>query len=820
MTLCSSLRSADRRLRTAPGFAAIAILTLAIGIGSTVAIFSLVNTVLLRPLPFPEAEGLVGLWHTAPGLELEQIPMSPGLYLHYRDEQRAFTAVGLVNPRKFTLTDGGEPERIDGAHVTGSTFDVLQVPPLLGRPILESDEEPGSEPVIVLSHELWQRRFGGDPAIVGRRLRSEGVTREIVGVMPATFRFPSSDTELWLPMELDRDRAPIGEFSAQGIARLRPGFELESAEGDLSRLLAALPEAFPEDPAVGILLQAGFAALVHDMREDEIGDVRTALMVVLGAVGMIFLIACANVANLFLVRAEGRHQEIAIRSALGETRGSLVLGFLVESLLLASLAGALGLALAAAVTRLIIALAADALPRLTEHSFDGKVYGFCVGASVLAAVLFGLLPALRTTVPGLATELTESGLRTTAGRGRRKLRGALVVGQVAISLVLLISSGLSALSFRRLASTHPGFDASDVINFTLSLPRESYPDARDRLRFHDGILRELRTLPGVSSVGAASGLPLDGQESASGHAVEDFPFVEGEPPQVLYFQYASSDYFSTLGIPLLEGRAFNDDDHRQAARSIVISETVARFFWPESSALGKRLRQGAAPEDTADWYIVIGEVGDIRSPDLRQEPSKLVYYPLITKGDRDGDEQQSPSALSYVVETRLRPADLAGQIRSTVWGVDPNLPIAGLEAMSSKLDRSTARLGFSMVLLLISAGVALLLGAIGLYGVVSYTVSQRLREIAIRMAFGAQRTDVRRMVLREGLLLAGVGCVTGLIGAAAATRLMEAVLYQVDPLDPLVFATVPLAPLAISAAASLVPARRASLTDPARSLRA
>ena len=798
-------------------------LTLAIGIGATVAIFSLVNTVLLRPLPFPDADELVGIWHTAPGLELEQIPFSPGIYLHYLDDQRSFTALGLAGSGQFTLTEEGSPERIGGAVVTAALFEALQVPPQLGRWLLAADSEPGASPVAALSHELWLRRFGGATDILGRTIHVDGAAREVVGVMPAGFQFPEPDTELWLPLEIDPARAPIGSFSARGFARLREGVGLAAAQADLHRLTDTLAEVFPDDPAARILADAGLAPLVHDLREDEIGNVRAALLIVLGAVGLILLIACANVANLFLVRAEGRHHEIAIRLALGETRAALVAGFVVESLLLAIGGGVIGAGLAAAGTRTIIRLSEGSLPRAAEYSFDSRVLAFSLSLTLGAALLFGCLPALRSTRPALASELADSGLRTTHGRSRRRLRSALVAGQVAVAMLLLVCSGLATLSFRRLAAVDPGFVAEDVMTFDLSLPETDYSDAQDRFRFHDQTINDLAALPGVTLAAASTGLPLGGHTNGTGHAIEDHPLADGDLPRVLYLNRVSSDYFAAMGIPLLEGRAFTSDEHIQARRVAVLSQAVSDRFWPGQSALGKRLRPGGAPDAPEDWFTVVGVVGDVRDRGLQEDPPELVYYPLLGEvapvDSSDAHEEQSPALLSYAIRTTLPPATLSAQIRQTVWRADPNLPIASLEPMSTKLKRASARQSFAMVLLAIAAGVALILGAVGLYGAVSYTVSQRLPEIAIRMALGACGKDVRWMVVRDGLSMAGVGALVGLAAAVLLTRLMETILFEVDPLNGMVFAIAPTLPLAIALVASLVPASRAAATDPARSLR-
>jgi predicted permease len=811
-----ALRSTARRLASSPSFTLIALVTLGVAIGVNVAIFSLVNTILLRPLPYDQPGRLVGLWHAAPGLDLPQMPQSPGTYLHYRQNADAFEDLAIYATAQPTLTGEGSPERLEATRVSASLFSTLRVPAMLGRHLRQDEQAPGSPPVIVLSHGLWQRRFAGDRDVIGRSARIDGIPHEIVGVMPRGFAFPRPEIQAWLPLEIDPANVPLGAFGSQGIARLAPGVDVEQAKAELDALIPGLVDAYPEDGAGPILLNSGLTSMVRDLREDSVGDVRVALWILLGAVAFILLIACANVANLFLVRAEGRHQEIAVRSALGESRLRLFASFLLESGLLALGGGLLGLGLAAAAMRLLGRLAAENLPRLHEQTLDSRVLGFTVAVSILAGLLFGTLPALRLLTPFAAADLGPGGSRATAGRKRLRVRKGLVVGQVALACILLIASALSALSFRRLSRIDPGFRADDVLTFDLALPDSDYPDLARKTAFHERLLEELTAVPGVEVAGVTSGLPLSQNVNGTGHALEDFPLDPETPPPVLYTKQVSERYFDAMGIELQEGRLLSRGDVLDGRPVAVVSAGLATFFWPEQSAVGKRLRPGGPPAEGESWVTIVGVVEQVRDTRLQDEPRPLVYYPLRTG---EGQHARTPGRVSYALSTHLAPTALAGAVRDTVWRLDANLPISDLEPMTAKVERSKARLAFSMMLLLIAAGVAIVLGSVGLYGVVSYTVSQRVPEIAIRMALGARGSVVSGMFLREGMQVSLLGIVLGVVGAAALTRLMQAMLFEVDPLEPAVFALVPLIPLAVALLSSYLPASRAARVAPAHSLR-
>ncbi|HVR29895.1 MAG TPA: ABC transporter permease [Thermoanaerobaculia bacterium] len=806
------------RLLRAPSFALLASTTLALAIGADVAIFSLVNTILLRPLPYPEPERLVGLWHAAPGLELGEMPQSAATYARYRAAAESLESIGLVSDRQLTLTGEAEPERLSGAAVSASLFDVLRVVPALGRPLQQEEELPGAAPVATLSHGLWKRRFGSDPSIVGRTVRIDGVAREVIGVMPEGFAYPEVDTELWVPLEIDPTQAPLGAFNWRAIGRMKPGVERATLEADLNRLLGDLPTAFPGDPAAPVLANAGFRAFVRDLREDVVGDVAPALWILLGAVGLIFLIGCANVANLFLVRADGRRHEIAVRAALGETRGRLVSGLLIESTALGLAGGIGGLGLAILGVKLLGKLGAATLPRLHEHAIDARVLLFTLGVSLVAGLLLGLPPALRAMPQHTSIELAEGGRRSTGSRSRHRTLRLLVAAQVALATVLLVGSGLATFSFYRLSQVDPGFRPEGLLTFRLALPQQDYPEAKQVADFHRRTVERLRSLPGVASAGAASWLPLTGQQSGAGHSIEDFPRgAEGVPP-VYFTERVTNGYFETMGIPLVEGRDFTSDEQTQGRQVVIVSATIVNELWPGRSALGKRILPGRPPARNEDWFTIVGVAGPVRDPRLQDPPRNLVYYPShVPSLD---DEEPIARGMAYALRVQSGdPAALASGVREVVRELDPNLPVANVEPMSRIVARAKARIAFSMVLLLIAAGAALLLGCVGLYGVVSYAMRQRIPEMAVRMALGARPGDIRGMVLADGLLIGAAGVVLGLAGSAALTRLMSAVLYEVSPFDPLVFAAASVLPFAVFLLSTFLPASRAAAVDPATALR-
>ena len=817
MTLYAQLRLFCRRSVANPGFTLLSLLTLAIGVGANVAIFAIVNAVLLRPLPLPDAERLVILRHAAPGLaQLAELPMSDALYFLYAEQVRTLAGVAAYREEQVSFTGPENPQRVAASSVTASFFEVLRTPPRLGRSFTPEEDRRGAAPVIVLSDGLWRSRFGAEPGVVGRLVDLDGESVEIVGVMPPGFSFSQQEIELWRPLRLDRENVQLGAFGIDAVARIADGATLGQVRAELEALLANLTELLPDEGAAPILANAGFRPLIDRAREVVVGDIEATLWILLGAVGFLLLIACANVANLFLVRSEARHGEVAIRAALGESGGRLAGSVLFESLGLGVAGGLAALPLALLAVRLLVAFGPRDLPRLDEISVDAPVLLFGLAVSVAAGLLFGFLPALRAGAVAAAGHMTAGARGATGGRERQFARRGLVVVQVALALTLLVGSGLAVRSFQRLAAVDPGFDPVDVLTFGLALPERDYETADARLGFHRQVVDRLRALPGVVDASAASTVPLGGEMSGSGHSIEGRPLADGEVPPVFMIKRAAPGYFDALRIGLVEGRVFDRLDGEREAPVAIVSRSLARTHWPGESALGKGIRVGGPPdEEGEEWARIVGVVDDVHEIALHEDPPEMAYYPLpgITRGEG------VPAAMRYVVRAP-NAATLSGPVREVVRGLDPTLPIAGIETLETLVGRARGERAFVMILLAISAALALLLGSVGLYGVVSYMVAQRRREIAVRMAVGAQVTDVRRLVLTEAGGLALLGTVVGVGAAVALTRRLQALLFETSPLDPLVFVAVSTLLVGVCLLASWLPARRASRIEPLAALRA
>jgi putative ABC transport system permease protein len=816
LTALASFRTTARALGRAPGFFLIVIFTLAVGIGANAAIFTVVNAVLLQPLPYPESERIMGISHTAPGIDMPKFEISDGTFFVYRRDNRSFESLGIYWDGAVTLTGGQEPERVDASGATAGVFSALRAAPALGRTLQEGDEKPGAEPVAVLSDGLWRRRFGGDPQVVGSMFQVDGVATRIVGVMPPRFHFPSAETVLWVPMTIDPAKLQAGGFNYDGIGRLRPGVAPEQAQRELSDLVWRVTELPNALISREMLQTAKFSVLVHPLRDDIVGDIGRVLWILLGSVGLILLIACANVANLFLVRAEGRQREVAVRSALGASRWSIARLFLGESLMFSLAGGALGLALAAAGVRVLVAMRPDGIPRLEEIAVDATVLAFTVGVALLSGLLVGLFAALRYGRPELIPALKEGGRGGTAGRERLRARNVLVVLQVAIALVLLVGAGLMVKSFWRLRNVHPGIDPQNILTVRLNLPEAEYKEPESRARFVVQLLDKVRAIPGVQSVATTNLLPLVGGGSNNTHVIEDFPLAPGEVPPILDSRWVTPSYFEAMRIPLLQGRGFDRLDPDEKVQEAMVSQALAERFWPGKSPLGKRLGQGLG--DNPQWTTIIGVVGNVRDNGLNEDPVEVVYYPMQPQVDFD-NVTRIPESFTLVVRGAGDPLRLVGPVREAVWSLDPNLPLAQIRSMEEVVDRSMVRTTFTMMLLVIAGAVALLLGTVGIYAVISYVVSQRTREIGVRMALGAGRRDISRMVLKESLGLALLGILLGLAGAFALTRLMLALLFDVSPTDPATFAAVPALLAAIALFASWLPAQRAASVAPLEAIR-
>ncbi len=814
--LAREIRYATRRLIKSPGFTIAAVVTLGLGIGANSAIFSVVHGVVLSPLPYPEPDRLVWLDHSAAGINVDKgLDMTAGLYVHYRGQSQTLDEVAIYDVLETSLTGEPDPERVETVRVTHTLLEVLRVPPALGRWFDEGDTYVDGTGVVVLSHGLWSRRFGADPGILGRTIQLNGVTFEVIGIAPPSLAFPDPRTQLWIPLVVNPARQRLGGFTVRGIARLKPQFSAADAQADLDALIPRLPEAFPDGGGGRAVVEdAKLRARVVPLKEHLVADIRPTLWILLGTVGFVLLIACANVANLFLVRADSRHREVAVRRALGASRGQLLRHFLSESTLLVMVGGVLGLALAFAAVRLVVGLGPENLPRLHEVEINGIVLGFTAVISIVASLAFGAIPSLRR-APDMVASLKEGGRGTTTGRARFRARNVLVTSQIALALILLIGAGLMVRSYWHLRSVHPGFDTESVLTFDLGLAVSDYPDRESAVAFHQELLDRLEALPGVVSAGAVTCLPLCGNWAGNPLEVEGSPRQPGVIPPVVATRRVSPGYPETMKIPLLAGRTIERADQDGRSGAALVNAELVKRYWPGEDPIGRRVYHSSDPTDST-WYTVVGVVGNVPVGKLTDDPNPAIYLPLLHS---DGSRGPSPHSLSFVVRTSTPPLGLAAAVRSEIWSMNPNLPIAHLRTMERVVADAGIQMAFTMVLLVIAAAVALLLGAVGIYGVVSYVVSQRTSEIGVRIALGARGEDVSRMVLKQGGAAAAIGLTLGLAGSFALTRLMSALLYDVSPTDPATFAAVATLLLAVTLLATYLPARRAARIDPMEALR-
>jgi len=808
--LWHDLRYGIRALYKQRGFTAVAVLALALGIGGSTAIFSLVNGILLRQLPFRQPDQLmwVSLRRSDPGKRPFNLPD----FLDFRDQNRSLDGIAAFANWNVTLTDRGDPERLQGLRISANAFQMLGVEAAVGRALVPAEDTPGRQHVVVVSHGLWQRRFGADPRLVGRTLTLNGASYTVVGVLPPQFFFPIREAELAVPLAPDADpwrgvRTSVNFLRA--LARLKPDVTREQAEADLTAVAGRLRREYPvaNGQKLGVTLSP--------LHEEVVGNVRLALWVLLGAVGTVLLITCVNLANLALVRASARHREMAIRTALGATRRRLIRQLATESLLLAAIGGAAGLLVAAHGIPLLIALGPASLPRTAEVGVDFRVLGFTLGLSLIAGLIFGLAPAWQATRVNLNEELKESGRGSSGGARQGRTRGLLVISEIALSLVLLVGAGLLVKSFLRLQAVRPGFDAQNVLAVRLSLPKARYPDRAAVTAFHDTLRPRLERLPGVEAVGLVSALPLSG-------TLASIPFtIEGRaaaPDEALVADYrmASSGYFRAMKIPLIAGRGFDGRDTEQAVPVALVSRSLARRYWPDGTPLGAHLRiddndRGPRPVE------IVGVVGDVTHLSLDGEPSPCIYLPV-----RQAHEDAVVWLIGnqhWLLRTAVDPLTLQAAVRREIQAVDREAPTSDIRTMDQYLAASVAPRRFNLWLLTVFAGAAMLLAATGLYGVMSHGVAQRRREIGIRMALGARRIDVLRLVIGQGMVLALAGVALGLLGACALTRWMESLLFRVGATDPAIFVSIAALLVLVALLACYVPARRATKVDPMVALR-
>ncbi len=817
-----ALQHVFRRLGRAPAFTAVALLTLALGIGANTAIFSVVDGVLIKPLPYPQPQELVSVWQVAPGITSADgnINCSPSMYFTYREENHTFQEFGLWSTYGASVTGVAEPEQIQALVVTYGTLQALGVQPVLGRWFSEADEQPGSPNTVMLTYGYWQRRFGGDKSVIGSVLTLNSLPQTIIGVMPRTFRFLNLDPEIILPQRLDRNKVYLSNFSYQGIARLKPGVTLQQANADVARMLPIWLRSWPPPPGFdrSVIENARFGPNLLPLKQDVVGDSGAVLWVLMGTIGLVLLIACANVANLLLVRAEARQQELAIRAALGAGWGRIAREMLLESLTLGILGGVLGLALAYAALRILLARAPATLPRLGEVSIDPLVLAFTFAVSLLAGLFFGLIPILKYVGPRLAASLRAGGRSLSDSRERHRTRNTLVVVQVALALVLLVGSGLMIRTFHALRNVQPGFTRPGEVQ----LMRVSIPEARVKqpdqvMRMQNAMLDKLATIPGVASVAFANSAPLEGINSNDVLYAADKNYAASKIPPIRRYRFITPGFFKTTGTALIAGRDFTWTDLYGQRHVAIVSENLASELWGgPAAALGKRIREGMQDP----WREIVGVAGDIYGDGVGKKPPAVAYWPAMMDTFYTDPVHINRTGVFLVRTSRAGTESFLAEARQAIWSVNSTLPVYRVRTLQDLYDQSMARTSLTLVMLAIAGVMALVLGVVGIYGVIAYAVSQRTREIGIRMALGAQPAELRQMFVRHGLLLAAIGAVIGLGVAAALTRLMSSLLFGVTALDPLTYAGVALLLIAAAALASYLPARRATAVDPVEALRA
>ncbi|MPZ19987.1 MAG: FtsX-like permease family protein [Luteitalea sp.] len=798
--IAQDIRYALRQLRRQPGFTTVALLTLVVGIASNTTIFAVVNGVLLRPLPYPDPDRLV---HAHLGGYQPQ-----GQFLAFRERGKTMRIGAYRDGQELTLTGSHEAVRLMGARASAELFSVLGTLPVLGRTFRDEEMRPGADAVIVLSHRLWQQRFGGDESILGRSLVLDGVPRSVVGVMPPEFRFPSRDTGFWIPLTIDRaDRIDLWAINAWTIGRLHPGVSLEQARTEVRSFTPTLRELFPSESFYRGWEQR---ADVMPLRQQLVGDIERTLVVLWAAVGSVMLIVCVNLANLLLARGMARHRELAIRGALGAGRGRLFRQLLVESLTLSLLAGVLATALAFASLQTVVSLLPPDIPRIEEIQMDVRVLSYALGLSVLTGLLFGLLPALHATVSSLGAALSRAGRSMMTGRPERRASDLLAGAEYALALVLVVAAVLLMKSLWNLTNVDPGFHAEQLVSATVVPPELKYPDVQAKRRFVEQVVSRLRQLPNVHAVAFATAIPFGGERLGGVFAIEGQPDPEtagGAWCQTHSFAPISPDYLRVLRVPLLAGRAFTEQDREGAKPVALISRSLAKTYWPGENPVGQRIR---TPGPGSPWITIVGIVDDVKWSSLADEGSAILYFPAAQYG-------WAPTKI--VARMTGDPVLLARNLRGMVASLDKNTPVSDIRTANELLAESVAQPRFTASVLMVFAGIALFLGAIGIYGVMAYAVSRRTQEMGVRVALGASRRDLLRQFLGRGLGIALAGITVGLCGAVAITRALSSLLFDVEPLDVGVFAGVAIFLGAVGLLASYLPARRAAHLNPVDALR-
>jgi putative ABC transport system permease protein len=824
MSLSSVVKPAWRSLRRSPAFTVTASLTLIIGIGAAVAIFALVNGVLLRPLPYGDPDRLVVPYHNMQLIGLAKGNQTQGTYFTYKKLARSLEAIGVYQAGAVNVSDprgGSEPQRMGSAFVTQSVIPLLQVPPLIGRSFTEAEDAPKGPNVVIISEGLWRSRFGADRGVLGRTIDVNGRTWEIIGVMPTRFRFPSPETQIWIPMRLDANDPSPGGFNYDGIARLRKGVTIAAASRDLVSVLPKILELSPNlAPGVStqmLLDQARPVPFVAPLKDDVTGGIAKTLWIVAAAAGVVLLVACANVTNLILVRADGRQRELAVREALGAGRGRVTMYFLGESIVVTAVSAAAGVALAAVAIRLLVSMGPTSIPRLSEVHIDLATVAFAIVVSALVAVACSIVPVLRIGRVHLSNALREGGRGGTAGRARQRIRSALVAGQIALALVALASSGLLLRTFERLNAVRPGFEPEGLATFWVALPYARYTSDTSAVRFYSQLLDRVRAVPGVRDVGFSSRLPFEqngGWSKDPLYPEDDLATYANKIPPLNFYTTTDGGYFHVMGIPLIAGKTF-DRPELQRGDEAIISRATAIQFWKDSTGqrvLGKRFRELPG----TPWLTIVGVVGDTRDSSLASPPSLVVYRPQsISNGTHS-----TQWTMALVVRTGSEPTAITSAIQRAVRDLDPTLPLFDIRSMSEITAASMAQLSFTIIVLGAAALVTLILGAVGLYGVMAYVVSLRTRELAVRIALGATPSAVIRMLTTQGVVVTGFGVAAGLVLFVIVARALKSLLFGVASMDPVTLLSASLLLVGIAAFASWLPARRTARVDPADVLRA
>jgi predicted permease len=826
-SLLADLKLTLRRLRKSPGFAATVLLTMALGIGANTTVFSVINSVLLKPLSYPDSGRLVALSLSAPGAEgmadfATGLPLSPSMFLTFSERNKSFQSMGVWTTGTASVTGIAQPEQVHTTLISDGVLETLGVPPTAGRWFSMADQDPRGAKTVMLSYGYWQRRFGGDRSVVGRTIQLDSQAYEIVGVMPRGFKVVDKDFDLLAPLAFDRTHQKLAPFGYEGIARLKPGVNLQQADADIARLIPAWMDSWSNGPGTNPhyydrwKITPGFRSL----KQRVVGSVSGVLWTVMATVGLVMLIACTNIANLLLVRAESRQQELAIRAALGAGRARIARELLTESVALGLMGGVIAVGVAFAGLRLLSAIGPADLPRLSEISIDLPALGFTLLLSVVSGLLFGSIPVLRYARAKASTTIGTANRTASAGRVRQRSRNVLVVAQVAMALVLLVSALLMIRTFAALRNVDPGFsDASHVQTMRIWIPDLLISDPQTVTRVQNSIVDKLAAIPGVTSVGFAGAVPMDNNDPNWDELGVEGKRYEGGDPPLRLFNYVSPNYFHSVGTKLVAGRDFTWDDLYGLRQEVIVSENFARESWGSpAAAIGKRVRQFSS----MPWQEVVGVVQDVRQHGVdRDAPPTIYWTAMLNDPYTHVPTIDGPRSVTYVIHSsRAGNEGFLSEVQQAVWSVNANLPLASPQTMQDYYSKSLARTSFTLVMLAIAGSMALALGVIGIYGVISYAVSQRTREIGIRLALGAKRSELKWMFVQSALVLTTVGVVIGLGTAAALMRLMKSLLFGISPLDPFTYITVPLI-LALSAAlASYLPARRAASIDPVEALRA